>query len=83
LDAGAFQSVLCSLVADRHYFQSGAVGGVTSEEFLQGSTEVKEFVESEPHRTSMIVPFASNASRRKFLYASVILINFNLKYATI
>ncbi|OQE16047.1 hypothetical protein PENFLA_c029G03308 [Penicillium flavigenum] len=34
-------------VADRHYFQSGAVGGITSEEFLQGSTDVKEFVEPE------------------------------------
>ncbi|CAG8908474.1 unnamed protein product [Penicillium egyptiacum] len=34
-------------VANRHYFQSGAVGGITSKEFLRGSTNVKEFVESE------------------------------------
>ncbi|KAJ5507199.1 hypothetical protein N7527_009342 [Penicillium freii] len=41
-------------VRDRHYFQSGAVGGITSEEFLQGSTDVKEFVESEkPPLTKM------------------------------
>ncbi|KOS42901.1 hypothetical protein ACN38_g6230 [Penicillium nordicum] len=31
----------------RHYFQSGAVGGIPSDEFLEGSTNVKEFVESE------------------------------------
>lgn len=34
-------------VANRHYFQSGAVGGITSQEFIRGSTTVSEFVESQ------------------------------------
>ena len=34
-------------VADRHYFQSGAVGGIPSKEFLQGSTNVTGFIESQ------------------------------------
>ena len=34
-------------VADRHYFQSGAVGGISSQEFLQGSTDVAGFIESQ------------------------------------
>jgi pimeloyl-ACP methyl ester carboxylesterase len=41
-------------VADRHYFQSGAVGGITSKEFLQESTDVAEFIESQkPLSTKM------------------------------
>jgi pimeloyl-ACP methyl ester carboxylesterase len=34
-------------VTDRHYFQSGAVGGATPEEFLQGSADVARFIESQ------------------------------------
>lgn len=34
-------------VAEHHYFQSGAVGGINAEEFIQGSTAVNEFVESQ------------------------------------
>lgn len=34
-------------VADRHYFQSGAVGGIPSQEFLQGSADVAGFIESQ------------------------------------
>ena len=34
-------------VAGRHYFQSGAVGGLTANEFIKGSTTVNEFVESQ------------------------------------
>ncbi|PGH15565.1 hypothetical protein AJ79_02347 [Helicocarpus griseus UAMH5409] len=34
-------------VADRHYFQSGAVGGIDAKEFLQGSAAVNEFIESQ------------------------------------
>ncbi|KAL5049071.1 hypothetical protein BDW71DRAFT_204825 [Aspergillus fruticulosus] len=34
-------------VADRHYFQSGAVGGLSAEEFIHGSTAVNEFVNSQ------------------------------------
>ncbi|KAF7174055.1 hypothetical protein CNMCM6106_008144 [Aspergillus hiratsukae] len=34
-------------VADCHYFQSGALGGIPAEEVIQGSPAVKEFVESQ------------------------------------
>lgn len=34
-------------VADRHYFQSGAVGGAPAKEFIEGSPAVREFIESQ------------------------------------
>jgi hypothetical protein len=39
-------------VAERHFFQHGAAGGVTAEEYLKGGERVQEFLKRhDPHRT--------------------------------
>ncbi|KAJ3031160.1 hypothetical protein HDV00_008494 [Rhizophlyctis rosea] len=37
----------CTKVGDRHFFQSGAVGGITPDQFLHGSEKVKEFIKEQ------------------------------------
>lgn len=37
----------CTKIAERHYFQSGAVGGISPEEFIKGSDSVENFVASQ------------------------------------
>ncbi|KAM7196931.1 hypothetical protein V8F20_006898 [Naviculisporaceae sp. PSN 640] len=51
-------------VADRHYFQSGAVGGATPEEFLQGSPDVARFIESQKSPWSKMAETVLGTERR-------------------
>ncbi|KAK4112408.1 hypothetical protein N656DRAFT_779271 [Canariomyces notabilis] len=51
-------------VADRHYFQSGAVGGITSNEFLQGSADVAGFIDSQKSLSTKMSETVLGTERR-------------------
>lgn len=51
-------------VADRHYFQSGAIGVIPSEDFLQGSSGVAQFIESQKSPLTKIGETVMGMERR-------------------